>query len=246
MNKIEFFSLHNLRNNEHFQFLTDVDVLIAKLLATELGLNGVYPNFKDALAAEDKAMRVELGSSKSKPVEDLDKSRDKTWNAIFRKAKATLLSPFEEEAQSAVLVMRIIDLYGDPRFLPFNEESAAITNLVNDLQVPANAVYVEEIGLTAWVEELKKQNMNFQELFNDRNAEYSGRESGDVRATRMIIDPLYQKIVDKVNATLELEVAKPTATAFVGEINQKIKYYKTVLAARESRNNDKKTPPPKA
>jgi hypothetical protein len=246
MNKIDFFSLHNLHNNEHFQFLTDVDVLIAKLLAAELGLTDVYPNFKVALTAEDKAMRVEQGSSKSKAVEDLNKLRGKTWNACFKKVNSYLLSPFDDEVQSAVILKRIFDLYGDPRKMPLNDASADITNLVNDLQLPANAAHVEKVGLAAWIGELKKQNNNFQTLFNERNAEYSGRESGDVQAVRIVIDPLYQKIVDTVNATVELKLNKPAAASFIGELNQKIKYYRTVLAARDSRNNDKKTPPPKA
>lgn len=237
MNKIEFFNLRNLHNDEHFQFLTDVDVLIAKLLPAELGLTSVYPAFKEAFAVEGKALKIEQGSIKSEAIEAANKLRGRTWNAILRKIKAFLISPFDDEVQSAERLMRIVNLHGDPRTVNYNEASTTITNVVSDLQLPANAADMEKLTLTAWVGELKKQNNAFQTLFNERNAELAGRDSGNVQPTRQVVDPLYQKMVDKVNAAIELELAKPVAETFVNEVNQRIKYYQMVLSLRESRNS---------
>ncbi|MBV5313549.1 MAG: hypothetical protein JZU47_09650 [Prolixibacteraceae bacterium] len=242
MQKLENIALLRMRNNEHFQFMTDVDQLIVTNQASELGIDSLYPAFKTALTAEDAAMRVELGSMKSKSIEELDKLRDKTWNAISLRVKATILSPLAAEAESAEFVSRIIDLYGDLRAKSYNEESAGLSNLVADLQLAANAEHVNKVGIQRWVSELKNQNDQFQTVFNERNAELAGRESGDVRAVRLQIDPVYLQMAEIVNATLVMGVAKPAAISFVGQLNEKIKYYKTTLASRTGRGKTEEKP----
>jgi hypothetical protein len=239
MNKIESFSLHNLHNNEHFQFMTDFDKLIILYLATELGIDNLYPAFKSALTAEDIAIRIELGSLKSKTIEQLDKLRDRIWNAILLRIKSTLLSPFDDEIESAEALIRVVDLYGDVRIISYNEESAAITNLVNNMQTRTNMAHAAKVGITNWVTELNRVNEQFMVIFNERNAELSIRDSGDVRSERKQLDPIYEQLVEKINATIVLETAKPIVAAFVDEHNQKIEYYRTTLATRSGRKKGK-------
>lgn len=242
MSKIESINLHALRNNEHFQFMTDFDVLVTNIQPIELGIEGLYPEFKTTLETEDATMRTELGSSRSKIIEELDSLRDRTYKAMVARLNATLLSPIEAEAESARLVKRIFDLYGDVRALSYNEESAAISNLISDLVLPVNAAHLGQMGMTHWANELKNQNDQFQSEFNRRNTELSGRQSGDVRSIRIQIDQLYNKIVEKINASIILEVAKPVVYRFVDELNEKIKYYQTTLAARNGRSKKDEKP----
>jgi hypothetical protein len=241
MEKIESTPLSRLRNNEHFQFMTDVDKLISTSQASELGIEDLNSEFKNLLVIEDAVMRIELGSSKSKTIEELDKKRDQTWNAIFLRTTSTLFSPFANEIASAETVKRIIDLYGDVRSLTYNEESAAITNMVTDLLLPANAEHLNRVGLLRWVVELKNENNQFQTIFNQRNSELAGRERGDTRDIRILIDPVYEQIVEKINASIVLGIAKPIVDSFTSELNEKIKYYKTTLSSRVSREKAKKT-----
>ena len=78
--------------------------------------------------------------------------------------------------------------------MSYNEESAAISNLVDDLEAPANAPHCATTNIAGWVTLLKEQNNSFQTLLNDRNSEYANKNSGDVRAARLIIDPVYEKM----------------------------------------------------
>jgi len=235
MQKIESIALTRLRNNEHFQFMTDVDHLITTSQPAELGIENQYPAFKTAFTAEDVTMRAEFGSLKSKSIEELDNLRDQTWQAILLRVKSAQLSPFANEVESGEVIMRIIDRYGDVRAISYNEETTGITNLVTDLLLPANAEHLNKVAIQRWVPELKSQNEQFQAVFNDRNTELSDRISGDVKAIRMQIDPIYEKLMERINATIVMEIAKPAAISFVSQLNEKIKYYKTTLAARSSR-----------
>jgi len=235
MEKIEIIALSRLRNNEHYQFMTDVDNLVTTHTPVELGIEVSYPAFKTALNAEDATMRTELGSILSKEVERLDTLRGNTNTAIVLKVKAAELSPFDYETQSAAIIRRIIDLYGDLRNKTYNEETAGITNLTDDLLKPENSDHLQNVGIALWTTELKNENIQFQTAFDKRNDELASRESGDVRAILSQIDPAYEKLVERINASITLEVAKPAVANFTQSLNEKIRYYKTTLAARSSR-----------
>jgi len=236
MEKIGKLILNHLRNNEHSQFMNDVDGLIAIYGAAELGVEGQYADFEIALMAERTAMRIELGSIKTRDIKQLDKLRDSTWSAISARVKATLRSPFKQEAESAMVIWYTLKQYGNIYLLSFNEATATFSNLIKDLNSPDNMAHLQTIGITGWVDELKSQSKQFEVLFDERNSEMANRISGDVRAIRKQIDPLYKQIIEKINASLVLEIAQPAAFNFAGSLNQKIKYYKTTLAARYTRS----------
>ncbi|NVO09938.1 MAG: hypothetical protein HXX16_08265 [Bacteroidales bacterium] len=239
MIKIESIGLFRLRNSEHHQFMSDLDAQIVKYSPTELGIESEHAEFSHSLGVVENAMRMELGSSKSKHIEQLDLLRDRTWNAINQKVSATLLSPIADEVASAEVIMRIMDSFGDIRGLSYNEESTDMANLIITLMQRPNATHLQKIGITTWVAEMKKQNDDFQTTFNERNDEYAGRESGDVRLTRKVIDPIYNRIVEKINASIVLGVSKPSVEPFVNGLNEKINYYKATIAIRDGRSKGK-------
>jgi hypothetical protein len=234
--KIETIPLHSLHNDEHFQFMSEVDSLIEDNKADDLGISLVYPDFKQSLKNEDAALKVEDSSPLTPAVNQMDRLRDDTWSAIDKRIDSTLLSPIEDEVPSAVVLRRIVDQYGDPRYLAHDVESGVLTNLVADLMEPANAGHLAKVGITAWVPELKKQNDKLISLVKERNKEIAQRGSGNVKGTRILLDPKYMEIVEIVNSTFTLKLAKPAAITFTNELNQRIKKYKANITARGTRN----------
>jgi hypothetical protein len=217
--------------------MTDVKTLIEAATSETLGITVQYAAFGDALGSLDSALRVEQGSNKSAEVYQLDKLRDTTWSAIRGRVNATVRSPVEAEEESARKLKRVISLYGNMRKMSYNEESAALTNLVGDLQNETYSPHVDLIGITTWVAMLKEQNEHFQTVLNQRNTELAGRLNADVRSTRLIIDPIYKQMVKRINATITLDMAAEGVETFVNELNEKIKYYQTQLAIRAGRNS---------
>lgn len=234
MTKIESIKLPNLDNNTHYLFMADFSELVSTYPASILGLEVLYGNFQNNLKLEDLALRAEQGSIVSKTLEQLDQLRDKTWNAINMRVKATLLSPLEEESQSAQVLERILHLHGDVYSMTYKEQSLALTNLTNELLLPANEIHVDRVGFPVWVFELKILNEQFLAIYNERNLEFAGRESTDVKSVRTLIDPVYHQLVEKMNASIILDFARPEVINFVNKLNEKIKYYQTTLLKGES------------
>ncbi len=240
MNKINSFYLNSLRNLEHYQFMSDFNSLVTKYTPVELGVDDLFPDFVNALTNESVAIRVEQGSIKSKLIEEYDIHRDNTLNGIGLSARASMLSPFADEVESATIIKHLLDQYGDIRNLSYNEESAALSNLIVDLKKAEYVIHIDKIGRTSWVTELEKQNNQFISLVEERTTEFSGRESGNVRSTRKQIDPFYNQIIEQINASVVLKTIKTKVPEFIKELNEKIKYYKTTIATRQGRNKEEK------
>lgn len=236
MNKIESIDLRNLDNNEHYQYMSGFDKLIINHPDAVMGSEVLHGVFKNTLMAEDLALRLEQGSSVLQALDRLDRQRDKTWNAINTRIRATLLSPIEDEVQSAQVIQQILNLYGDVCSHTYSEQSTAIAQLTDDMLLPVIAIHVERVGLIEWVRELKKQNEKFTTVFNDWNSEFAGRESNDVKAARTLIDPVYLQLVERINASLALEFASLEVIDLANRLNEKIKYYKTPQAFRVNRS----------
>lgn len=245
MTKIQKVVLSKFRNGEHFQFMTDVKELITATPPAALGLEADFPVFENAYAQLDQALRVDQGSVLTEKLQTFDGSRDNTWSALNERVKATLLCPIPAEVEAAKALKRVFDLYGNIRHLSYNEQTAATSNLVADLESEANAPHCATMGITHWVAELRNQNDEFKSLLNQRNTEYANKNSGNVKEARMVIDPYYEEIVNRVNAMLTLNMATPEIENFVKELNQKIKYYESTLATRAGRNDngEEETPP---
>jgi len=241
MNKIEAVKLRTLDNEEHFQFMTGFDSLITCHPTAIMGSEVIYGIFKNTLMAEDLAYRIEQGSSAAQTLDRLDKLRDRTWNAIRLRVKATLQSPFKGEADSALIIFKIINRYGDVCSFTYSEQCLAIENITNDLLFPAIGLHAENIGISDWIKELKYQNKKFTDTFNTINSEFVGRESTDVKAVRTLIDPVYHQMIARINAMIILEFASPEIMEFAQKLNELIKYYYNPLIDGKTRRDvDKK------
>jgi hypothetical protein len=150
---------------------------------------------------------------------------------------ATLLCTIDKEVEAAKRLRRVFDLYGDIRKISFNEETAGLTNLLGDLANEENAAFVTTCGLSKWANALSDLNQAFIAKQNERDTELANKNSGNVKAVRIEIDPLYEIMVERVNALISLNMQTPELENFVKELNQKIKTLETTLATRDGRKD---------
>lgn len=237
MNKISTFNLHPLRNGEHYQFMSYLDAAIKKYAADVLGLKDVYPIFVSALAKENNALKIEQGSGITPEVSDGDKTRDRTWRCAELRIESALISPITEEVESAMVIKRIFDNYGDIRKHPIDQESGEMTNFVEDLMKPANVSHLQNVHLTNIIPLMDSENKDVIERSDDRNIEIAKRNGDNVKVTRAEVDPIYNEMVEIINASITLKLAKPETENFVNELNTRIKDYEAVIAARETNNS---------
>jgi len=237
MVKIKSISFSRFRNNDFMQFMTDVNTLIANATAAALNIENVIVPYNAAFEVLNGVFKVKQKSDLTQQIVTVDVNRDRTWSALLMRIRATLMCPVEKEVNAAQLLKDVFDLYGNVRKLSLIEESAALNNLVEDLEKEELAALCVIIGITKWVKLLKEQNAEVQTLMIERRNEGAHRESGDVKAAREAIEPCYEKIVSRVNALVELEMTTPEIDEFITLLNKQIKDFEEMLTSREGKRN---------
>ncbi|WP_340114997.1 DUF6261 family protein [Maribellus mangrovi] len=237
MVKIVKLILYKLRNGEYFQFMSDFKSLLEALGPQAIHSEAEFADFDTALVKLDDELRVDKGSVLTEELQNIDNDRDKVWRAIDMRIDATLLCTITEEVEAAKRLRRVFDLYGDVRRISYNEETAALSNLLGDLEQEENNAFLATCGLGEWVNRLNSLNVAFKAKQNERDTELANKNSGNAKAVRIEIDPLYELMVERVNAMVSLNMQTPEIENFVKELNQKIETLENTLASREGRRN---------
>ncbi len=234
MKKILFFDLHSLQNQEFSQFITEISKLIILYTASKLGIVNLTPAFESAVEELAKALQAEKGSVYTKTITQSDAYRDQLEHGFYLYIESCLYHYDPAVQAAAEHIQRILDKYGDLRRMPYNKESAAITNRNTEL----TGNYATDL-LTAtaveWINKDNDANNEFINHFGDRANEVAARIASNVRESRIKVQDSYEAIVTRVNALSEVNGDAEYAE-YIDKVNYYVDYYKTTLAARRGRN----------
>lgn len=245
MNLVNPITLVYLRNSEYFELITDLKTGMAGILPSTPVSDDLITRFNAVYDELDTATRIDRGTVLTEKVQAADESRGTTWKAMDLMVEAHLNSPVPEEVESAKIIRRVFDVYGDFRKRSYDSESSEARNLIQDLEKSKNSEHVTRIRLDAWLPLYKTQQDEFKALQNERDTEAGYKASGDVRAVRLKMDPLYREVVNLVNSYISIGLTTPEMENFVVVMNQKIKRYNDSLAIRQGKNtggDDSDTP----
>ena len=232
--------LNRLRNEEFFQFFTDVKELI-EANGIESSISGEYQKLLSLYNDLDDVMLQVRKSSYTSEIEDIDNLRDMVFSG-FRDTVKAFQSHFDENKQrAATKLMLVFNTYGNMRHKGYAEETAAVYNFVQDMQ-DKYAVEVATLNLQEWIAKLDEHNNKFKTLMNARDTEKSLKPKQRVVDIRKDIEACYGNIVRCIEVATILN-SEHTLTPFINELNSKIDRYKNVLALREGRIAAKKTIP---
>jgi hypothetical protein len=234
MKKISFFDLHSLQNLEFSQFCAEISKLITLYTASQLGIVTLEPAYQSALDQLAKALQAEKGSVYTKTIVQADVYRDQLEHG-FDLFVESCLYHYDPAVQTAGdHIQRIVDKYGDLRRLPYNKESAAITNRNTEL-LTNYAADVATAGATEWLNKDNAANDEFITHFGERANEEAARLVSNVRESRNLTEDRYNDIINQVNA-LALVNGDTDYAEFIDQVNYYASYYKDTLSARKGRN----------
>lgn len=239
--KIIRLMLERLRNEEHFQFMSDVFKIVSAAIVSRtenmaVNINSLFSIFGDLLNKEDIAVASLRKSGLTDPIAESDNYRDMIYRGLVLYVQAYLHSADTAQREAAQRIQVLIDNYGDIRTKSYNEETAAIYNLLQDMQNKLSE-QIETIDLNEWISNLEAANNKFESLMSERYDESLGGE--DMREIRREIDSVYRQIVSLIE--IENKVSGGEAYADVIEkLNERVSYYKTTLAVRKGRADAKK------
>ena len=227
----------NFRNNEHFQFHTEVRDLIIVEDPSTLKIKTQFSNYVDCYNNEDIALQKIQKSATTEEIDAADKERDPTYRGMVATNKAAL-NHYDPDVREAARKLQIIfDTFGNLATKPLNEETSGIYNLVQELR-SNYAAEVKKVGLDGWLNTLDAQNIALDKLVKSRNDENALRTELKMKETRIETDRAYNTIVKTVNALIVVEGAA-VYESFVRKLNSFVDKYNNILAQRQGRNKAK-------
>ena len=231
MSKIKKLDFYSLRNDEHFQFDSEFRELVALSNPITLKISAEFNQWEVLFEQEDEVLKQIRKSAMTEEILNADKKRDVTFAGMVEANKAAL-KHFQPAVKEAARKLKIVfDTYGNVARKSYDEETSAITNLLQDLMGKYNAD-VQTVGITAWMVELMANNNDFDQLIKGRDDESAERTELILKAVRMQIDAVYRTIVERLDA---LGVIEPTEdlAEFVRRLNVVIERYNNRLAQRQ-------------
>ncbi|MDR2908042.1 MAG: DUF6261 family protein [Bacteroidales bacterium] len=225
--------LTNLRNEEHFQFMSDVaDLLSAadERVKTALGKNAT--DFTNLQKREDAALEQIRKNQHSKSLAEMDAARDTLYKGLMLLTDAyASFAPQSNEALAAEKVQGVIDHYGDFSRKPYNEQTGTLHNFIQELETGCTAA-LTTMHAEAFITTLKNINKEFQEVMNVRYDEKATTEVENLRDLRLEIDTLYRKIASIIESSIVI-FEEQEYIDFAKKLNERVAYYNTTLKARK-------------
>ncbi|MDR1864305.1 MAG: DUF6261 family protein [Bacteroidales bacterium] len=236
--KIVKVNLWNLRNEEHFQLMTDVKGLAGSVGASALGIDPLFAAFVPLLEKEDTAMETIRKHELTDSITEADTQRDSVYRGLTLLVEAYGHSLNEAKREAASRIRAVIDHYGDFRYKSYNEETATIGNFLQDLNSRC-AADVALLNGQEWIDELTAANRTFDDLMNRRFDDRAGQEMIRLRETRREVDNIYGQMTDRIEALILLN-GEAAFSGFVNRLNERISYFKNTLLQRQKRTAAKK------
>lgn len=241
--KIKTIMLYTLNNAEYLAYMNSVLALLpstagggeedrpsALSLDSEvqaegslaIGLSEAFVNTmeKDVLALADVVEESRV-AQETEEAELHEKNRDNLVTYITTRISRSGTLPLEAERDAGKYLYKVVKPYIGIARLPVAQESAKIQGLLIDLRKDENIPYVEILGLTAYLDELEKENNAYINLTSQRTQNRAANKKETGATLRERIDGYYEDLV-MLAQSYSVAVPSEAATVFVKNLNQLI------------------------
>lgn len=230
--EIKKLKITNLRNEEHYQFQTDFKSLVETKDPIALNIEADFNAYLPLYANEDEALDIIRKSILTEDISAADTLRDNTFRGLSDAVDSAMHHFMPEKRVSASRIQLLFDHYGNVGQKSYDEETAAISSLLEDLAGLAEDMTL--LGLNEWATELSANNMAFDTLKKARYTQEAAKTQLRMKNVRLQVDGAYNTIIDRVDA-LVIVNGLENYESFIKELNQRIESYNLMLAQRHGR-----------
>ena len=198
-------NLNNARNAEHYQFHSDVLSIVTVEVATAQKIEGLRSEYAALFDKENTAFIQNRAYESTKEVEAKDRVRDELFLYVKQTVDSNLYCPVATKKAAAEKLSFAMKPYRSANSKAFAENTAQVTNLVADFQSETYAEYVELLGLTDAVAQLKTANNEFNAIYMGRSGEKLVRASTEnMKSIRPKVDTAYRSLASAINALYQV------------------------------------------
>ncbi|MBN1183629.1 MAG: hypothetical protein JXB49_15165 [Bacteroidales bacterium] len=194
----------------------------------------------EILTAKGGQMKISIAADRSKEkteeLAELDSKRDSYLSAIKLLARGYMAWDHDNQKEPASRIYALVEKHGlRMAYENYEEESALVESLVNDLELPVNKEAIATLNMAELVNDLSRTQTAFSTLYRESIVIEAGKEP--VKAATELKRELRATLLETVNYLNAMNVARKArygslaaqVAEVVNNLNQKIK----------TRNNNK-------
>ena len=234
--KITAFDISRLRIGEQIEYLGLVADIVQKYDPKVMGVVSASEAYKAACLDLESRFKKTRNSPITSQMEEKDRQRDNDIICLRMVADA-MTRYFEPEINTAAkLLVAVIDQFGSSIYnMNYEEESAVIRNLINDLKSKQPLIdAVKKLNLKALVANLEKNNNEFRKLYKDRLEEKTYNQEISAGEALKVTLRAYYHLVRMIESKTFLEPVEALQKT-IAEINTLTKRQIEKIQERENR-----------
>lgn len=226
-------NLKSLRILDFYQVLKNINAHIAKHTLAQPKIAARATALEQAVNELDAVLKPLRTSASTAKLNEQDRRRDQALVGFAAQLRS-FSKHFSPEVRDAAWQLKItLEKYGkSPQQLPLREETAMISQFLNDLKKPENAAALAKLHAESWTVELAEANSVFETIYNERSEEGATVEVGAVKAARVKAQKAFDDFAKGINAYEELnetEEYRPLSD----EVNFEVKKAKSSIKPGE-------------
>jgi hypothetical protein len=148
-------NLQSLKNENHVEFNDDVDPVFVSHNPQTLGVQPLCNKYKGALNSEKTSLDFIAKSAFPQEISQQDHERDRVYRGTVNVVQAAEHHFDPAQRMAARRINIVVERYGNISRKTFDDESAAIDDLIRELRQPALAQDIALIGLEPWLVRLE-------------------------------------------------------------------------------------------
>lgn len=229
--------MERLRNEAHYQFIFSVIALVLKypLIAEKLG--SLFDLLQQLFKKEDEVVDYIRKSDYSAKIADADHRLDSAVTGFGETVRGALHHFNPEVVDAAQSLKNLLKTYGHIPTKSYDEELAAVANLLQELEGAYKAKVDLISGLFEWITEIRSASESVTTLLALRNAEEASKPQERMANIRRETDPVYRDIVVRIEA-LSLVEGDDAYAPFVNELNALAERFSRLRAHKTGKNGE--------
>jgi|GEM_PF-1009725 len=194
-------NLANARLMDFYQVMSLTAGYLEKEDLGKLMLTAYQAEFKKSFDSLDASMKQAMKTGYTNALIAADDARDDLFTGFVGFLRSMTRFPDKAMIGAAEKLLLVVEKYGYglARF-PQREETAAITNLVQDLRNAENTPLVETIGAKVWTDKLDESNRAFDDLYSHRSEKDAQFITGLTRTERVNMQAAFDKLAQAINS----------------------------------------------
>lgn len=241
MKEIQDISLPRMNNGAHFTFVSNILARAEADSKVKAKAAELVTALKEAVAAEDEALKISQKSLLTDEIAKADSNRDALYAGYKKAVEGFQAMPIADMAQAAKELAQHIKDYRISTTDQLDKETGLLVNFIADLETKL-ATQVTTLSLTAFVTNLKEANERVRTLTLQRTEDRMALPIGAMKTARATSDEAYRQLVKMVNA-LALVFGEADYADFIDYVNTEIVHFKReVLNQKASTTTTPSTP----